>query len=171
MYICISAYCVYMHVIFSGVCTQRGLQEHISCGLHECVHVHSQTSPLTLYNHACLHVALQVQLHAGPCTWSRRAFTLVGKRSVPSDSDCPASGPQVIGNAFPVHCLLDSIHTSNSPASQDFGRASFHLHSLEQCWHLGCPGRVFIAPGGLEGALSGLRKREAPKARTFSGCM
>lgn len=27
---------------------------------------------------------------------------LVGKRSVLSDSECPASGPQVIGNAFPV---------------------------------------------------------------------
>jgi hypothetical protein len=30
------------------------------------------------------------------------SFTLAGKRSVLSDSDCPASGPQVIGNAFPV---------------------------------------------------------------------
>lgn len=31
---------------------------------------------------------------------SEERSTLVRKRSVPSDSDCPASGPQVIGNEF-----------------------------------------------------------------------
>lgn len=79
-------------------------------------------------------------------------------------------GLRFIGNAFPVQL----------PAGLD---PHFQQSSLTGFWPCVIPfalprtvlapwaalAGVFIAPGGLEGALSGLRKREVPKARTFSG--
>jgi hypothetical protein len=63
-----NVYCVYMHVMFSGVRTQMGLQEYTGCDLHECAHVHAQIPPLLyiimpVYMWLCKCSFIQGRLH------------------------------------------------------------------------------------------------------------
>lgn len=119
---------------------------------------------------ACKSVCVHVHMHARTHTHALCSYTFCmflckcgfiqghshGRRELRtgwklSDSGCPASGPQVIENAFPVQLLVGPDPHLKQYNLTGFWPCVIPLHSLQQCWHPELPWQGFYSsrwPGG-----------------------